>query len=115
MGKPINPRNFGQTGIQINFWNGSSVITGYIVKQTGTNRYNVSNDNGTVTDTVYLQLAAPSAAGQGQIPLALFGGGTAYASVVLTNLVRTFEDYELAWSLGGSPVDANHCTITQNS
>lgn len=113
--RPLNSKNFGQNGIQINFWSGSSMITGYIVKQTGANRYVVTDDSHTHHDTVILQLADPSAAGQGQIVVNTFGGGHEHAYNVAAHLVKTFEDHVYAWSLGGSPADAQHATLIQNS
>jgi len=113
--RPLNSKYFGQTGIQIRFWNGASVITGYIVKQKGANRYVVSDDSATHTDTVILQQANPSAAGQGQILVSTFGGGTEHAYDIASHLVKTFEDHVYTWSLGGSPADSSHATLPQNS
>lgn len=36
---PLNPLNFGTTGVAVQFYNGTSVVTGYIEKQVGTNRF----------------------------------------------------------------------------
>jgi hypothetical protein len=113
--RPLNSRFFGQTGIQIKFWSGSAVITGYIVKQTGSNRYVVSNDAGSVTDTVYLQEATVTGQGQAQILVTNFAGGTEHAYSISTNLVKTFEDNVYAWVLGSAPADAQHAELPQNS
>ena len=113
--RPLNSKYFGQNGIQINFWNGSSSITGYIVKQTGANRYVVTDDSNTYNDTVILQEATPTAFGQGQIVVNTFGGGHEHAYSVAAHLVKTFEDHVYAWTLGGSPADAQHATLIQNS
>lgn len=113
--RPLKKKYFGQTGIQIRFWNGSTVITGYIVKQTGANRYKVSDDSATHTDTVILQLAAPSAAGQGQVLVTNFTAGTEHAYNIAAHEVKTFEDHVYTWQIGGSVPDAQHAKFTQNS
>ena len=55
MGRPVNKRNFGATGVDaaptipIRFHDGSNLIEGYIVSQRGTNKFNCSNDAGSIT------------------------------------------------------------------
>jgi len=44
---PINSHNFGVHGIAVSFHNGSTVVTGYVVKQTSTNTFLVTD--GTTT------------------------------------------------------------------
>lgn len=95
--------------------NNGSIITGYIVKQKGANRYKVSNDAGSVTDTVILQQANPSAVGQGQILVTNFAAGTEHAYDIAAHLVKTFEDHVYVWQIGGSVSDAQHAKFTQNS
>lgn len=46
---PLNNRNFGTTGIQISFYNGTSVVNGYITKQTGTDTFEVTDGTHTAT------------------------------------------------------------------
>lgn len=41
---PVNAKtNFGIKGIQVRYYNGISVVNGYIIKQVGTNRFNVTD------------------------------------------------------------------------
>jgi hypothetical protein len=54
---PLNSSNFGTSGIGVSFYNGTSVVSGYIVKQTGTNSFIVTD--GTITKQATL---APTAA-----------------------------------------------------
>ena len=55
MGRPVNKRNFGATGVDatptipIRFHDGSSLIEGKILSQRGTNKFNCWNDAGSVT------------------------------------------------------------------
>ena len=54
MGRPINKRNFGATGVDaaptipVRYHNGTSSVEGYIVNQKGTNKFTVTT-NGTDT------------------------------------------------------------------
>lgn len=88
MGRPINKRWFGATGtgtgtglftgnnLPIRFKLGGTVYEGYITKQTGSNRYKVSTDDGTTaTGTVYLKNAlTPANNGDGAL-VGINGGG----------------------------------------
>lgn len=49
---PLNSNNFGVNGIEISFYNGSSVVNGYITRQTGVSRFKVTD--GTHAATVSL-------------------------------------------------------------
>ena len=49
---PLNSKNFGTTGIKVSFYNGTSVVPGYIVKQTGTNTFVVSDGTHTKSATL---------------------------------------------------------------
>ena len=46
---PLNSKHFGTSGMAVTFYNGTTTTTGYIVKQTGQNRFTISD--GTVTKT----------------------------------------------------------------
>lgn len=102
MGRPLDKIYFGEpTGnfdkLTIKFWNGSSVVTGWIVEQVATGEYIVTD--GTDTDRVELQAALPTTAGEGAIEVTVFGGGTEFARNVLAHRVKTFEDGNYVWSL----------------
>lgn len=113
--RPLHKRYFGQTGIQVQFWSGSSVITGYIKKQKGFNRYLVTNNAQSVTDLVTLQAATVTGAGQARIVVTNFAAGTEYAYEIGAHLVKTFSDHIYTWQIGGSVPDAAHAKLTQNS
>lgn len=55
---PLNPHNFGATGIGVSFYNGTSVVTGYVVKQTSATGFDVTDG---VSGTFACQLAPTSA------------------------------------------------------
>lgn len=81
MPRPLHPRNFKNTSgssIKINYHNGSTATTGYIVKQMGTDKYKVTS-NGSVFFIVELaqttDAAATLTAGYGTIVLTPYGGG----------------------------------------
>lgn len=54
---PLNPTNFGPTGIAVSFYNGTSVVTGYITKQSGTNTFVVTDGVVTAVKTLAPTLA----------------------------------------------------------
>lgn len=46
---PLNSHNFGTTGIGVQFYNGSSVVSGYITKQVSTNKFIVTDGTNVAT------------------------------------------------------------------
>mgnify|MGYP000193751927 CR=1 FL=1 len=86
MGRPVNKRNFGATGVDatptvpIRFHDGSSLIEGKILSQRGTNKFNCSNDGDTITRICRLTSdgSAPNAEFEAQI-IGIAAGGTAVA------------------------------------
>lgn len=46
---PLNSKNFGSTGMEVSFYNGSSVVNGYVVKQVGTSRFTVTDGTNKAT------------------------------------------------------------------
>ena len=58
---PLNPTNFGASGIAVKFYNGTSVVTGYIVKQTGTNSFVCTDGVVTAIKTLAPTLAIATA------------------------------------------------------
>lgn len=102
MGRPLNSKYFGEpTGdnnkLTIEFWDGSSVVTGWILEQVATGEFRVTD--GTVEDRVELQADAPAAAGEGRIAVQVYGGGTEYARNILSRRVKTFEGGNWDWEL----------------
>jgi hypothetical protein len=98
MGRPVNKRNFGATGVDatpkvpIRFHDGSSLIEGYILSQRGTNKFNCSNDGDTITRVCRLTSdgSAPNANFECQL-IGIGDGGGAIAIKKLFN--RTAVDY----------------------
>lgn len=99
MGRPINKRNFGATGVDatptvpIRFHDGSNLIEGFILSQRGTNKFNCSNDGGTITRVCRLTSdgSAPNADLECQL-IGIASGGGAVAVKKLFN--RTAVDYD---------------------
>ena len=100
MGRPINKRWFGTTGtgtgtgkftgnnLPIRFKLGGTVYEGYITKQTGSNRYKVSTDDGTTaTGTVYLKNAIlPATNGDAALVGILTPSGGGVSTVLIRDL-----------------------------
>jgi len=55
--KPINKKNFRATGMGVSFYNGTAVVTGYVVKQSGTNKFVVTDG----VNTMKVRLAQTTA------------------------------------------------------
>lgn len=99
MGRPVNKRYFGATGVDaqptvpIRFQSGGNVIEGFIVSQRGTNKFNCSNDAGSVTEVCRLTSdgSAPNANGECQL-IGIAAGGNPVAIKKLFN--RTAVDYD---------------------
>jgi hypothetical protein len=61
---PINNHNFGVNGIAVSFYNGTSVVSGYIISQIGSKQFKVTD--GTVVKTLYLAPTLAAATNLGQ-------------------------------------------------
>ena len=100
--KPASKTNFGpESGkIQINYHNGTSAVTGYIVKQLGSKKYRVTTNG---TDTFDVELAQTTAeattltAGKATIVLTPHGGGTKYVSFMQGYKAFCTDGTEHAW------------------
>ena len=77
----------------------------YIIKQTGANRYLVSD--GTTTGNVYLVDGVPSEVGQGSITVT-HGTETSFARKITIHRVDTFDGTSFAWNFDGT----SEATIT---
>ena len=95
MGRPINKRNFGATGVDAaptipcRFHNGSSSVEGYIVNQKGTNKFTVTANGSDNFVCRLVNEAAPNAAGEMSL-VGLAGG-----AVILKKLFnRTAVDWD---------------------
>jgi hypothetical protein len=62
---PLSKTNFGTHGVLVRYYNGTSLTTGYIVKQIGTTRYNVTDGTNPKTVTLAQTATQLSALGSG--------------------------------------------------
>ena len=112
MGRPINKRWFGTTGtgtgtgkftgnnLPIRFKLGGTVYEGYITKQTGSNRYKVSTDNGTTaTGTVYLKNAIlPANNGEAAL-VGFFNGSATLIRDLRSRIAIDYSGVRYKWTL----------------
>jgi len=112
MGRPINKRWFGTTGtgtgtgkfsgnnLPIRFKLGGTVYEGYITKQTGSNRYKVSTDDGsTATGTVYLKNAIlPANNGEGAL-VGFFNGSATLIRDLRSRIAIDYSGVRYKWTL----------------
>lgn len=124
---PINNKNFGAGAgkLNIKFYDGSSVVTGIVVKQLGTTKYSVTKANGTGGKIVRLaqstdELTALTAgtgpaaslrADLGTIEVAIYGGGTENAKKVMMNTVTTLQGTTVTYVRGTAATAAGQGTI----
>jgi len=123
---PIHSRNFGPLPgkIAVKFYNGSTVVTGWIVKQLGMTKYNVSN--GTVSKTVRLAqttseltaLTAGTGADSAKraelctIEIAKFGGSTENCKKIVGHRATTIQGSVLTFKRGTTATVAGTGTLT---
>jgi hypothetical protein len=112
MGRPINKRWFGTTGtgtgtgkfsgnnLPIRFKLGGTVYEGYITKQTGSNRYRVSTDDGsTATGTVYLKNAIlPANNGEAAL-VGFFNGSATLIRDLRSRIAIDYSGVRYKWTL----------------
>jgi hypothetical protein len=112
MGRPINKRWFGTTGtgtgtglftgnnLPIRFKLGGTVYEGYITKQTGSDRYKVSTDNGTTaTGTVYLKNAIlPANNGEAAL-VGFFNGSATLIRDLRSRIAIDYSGVRYKWTL----------------
>lgn len=108
---PINNRNFGPNigRLAVKFYSGGSVVTGYIVKQTGTNRFLVSKLDGTGQKICNLaQTSGDLTALSGgdltlcTIEVAKYGGGTENVRHLTETSMQTVQGSALLYTRGVS-------------
>ena len=109
MGRPLQKKFFGdpaRPGSQIvlnSAWlpgESAAINDCYIVKQVGTGRYLVTD--GTKSGVVRLVAAAPAKAGEGQLVVNKFGGGTEAVKVIHNRTIKTWSGASFAWSLAAA-------------
>jgi hypothetical protein len=112
MGRPINKRWFGTTGtgtgtgkfsgnnLPIRFKLGGTVYEGYITKQTGSDRYKVSTDDGTTaTGTVYLKNAIlPANNGEAAL-VGFFNGSATLIRDLRSRIAIDYSGVRYKWTL----------------
>ena len=112
MGRPINKRWFGTTGtgtgtgkftgnnLPIRFKLGGTVYEGYITKQTGSNRYKVSTDDGTTaTGSVYLKNAIlPANNGEAAL-VGFFNGSATLIRDLRSRIAIDYSGVRYKWTL----------------
>jgi hypothetical protein len=112
MGRPINKRWFGTTGtgtgtgkftgnnLPIRFKLGGTVYEGYITKQTGSNRYKVSTDDGTTaTGSVYLKNAIPPANNGEAALVGFFNGSATLIRDLRSRIAIDYSGVRYKWTL----------------
>ncbi len=107
MGRPINNSNFGATPgkISIRFHDGSAVVTGYIVKQVGAEKFVVTADdvNMFTVDLVNTTAQATAlVAGQATIRITDASNVVRYVTKLMSASCYTTDGMTLSWTLGAS-------------
>ncbi len=103
MPRPINDRNFGNAAnlsIKVRYHNGTSVTTGYIVKQLGTRRFRVTSNGTTTFDVTLAQTtgaATTLAAGLCSIVIVPHGGSSENVMRLNSKLAYTTQGKTLSW------------------
>lgn len=120
MPRALNSRNFGSTSgstLKVNYHNGSSAVTGYIVKQMGSNKFKVTTNGSTfyyVTLAQSTGAATTLTAGYCTIPVTPYGGGpTEYIMKITSKRVVTTAGNSYAWSYS-MPADATQARPRAN-
>jgi hypothetical protein len=112
MGRPINKRWFGTTGtgtgtgkftgnnLPIRYKIGGTVYEGYITKQTGSNRYKVSTDDGTTaTGSVYLKNAVLPATNGDAALVGFYNGSATLIRDLRSRIAISYSGVRYKWTL----------------
>jgi hypothetical protein len=106
MGRPLNKRYFGEptaagNEIKVQFYNGTSSVPGWIVKQTGSKRFVCSD--GSNEETCYLVDKAAGAIAAGEMSLTVDDNGTPKQVVKIAGRKVTLDDGTTqAWDFTGT-------------
>jgi hypothetical protein len=104
---PVNNRNFGPTGIQVSYNNGTAVVVGWIVKQLGTRKFTVTSDGVTLYSVFLAKTTAyaqtPGAGFCTIIITTTPNGGPEYVKAIYDATVVTTANNKYPWSLGSAP------------
>lgn len=94
---PVDSNFFGPNGISVIFNNGTAVVYGYILKQTATTTYRVTDGTVTVFAKLATSLSQVSALPAGYMTI-LIGGN--HVSRLYSKTCDTLEGVTVKWSLG---------------
>ena len=102
---PLNKTNFGVHGIKVSFYNGTSVVNGYIISQPGVSAFYVSD--GAVKKRVRLAPTASIAASLASNPSyctipVTTTNGTEHVARIWSTKIHTAEGHDYYWTLGAS-------------
>ncbi len=112
---PVNSHNFGSNGLTAVFNNGSGVVSGYIVKQIGTNKFVVTDGtttNGTLN--TFIRTLAQSVSDATSLPTTVFTINTYPVSTTGTgaSLAVTYQLASAAVATGGTGYVVNGTLTT---
>ena len=124
MVKPLNEHNLGDTGMGISFFNGTAVVTGYAMKQTGPSTFIVTED-GVATKKVSLAPSTSAATDLAQypdhctIPITTVEGTVEHVASIWDTKANTTEGNTMKWSfktsINGAAVIAEYSTATKET
>ena len=129
---PVNKKNFGSAGIQVNFFNGVDVVAGWIVKQTGTSKFVVTPDGTNLYTCVFAPTTAIATNLSSAIPpfvikahtLGVYymtipvvnpTGGTEYVKSIYDNTVVTTANNRYPWATGSKPAGGVELPVTTSA
>lgn len=124
--RPINKRNFGNAGIAVKFYDGSAVVSGYVVKQTGWKKFRVAKADGsgqkvcrlaqTVNELTALTAGTgPDAAKRALLctmEVAVFGGATENIKNIYSAKVHTIQESKVRYQKGVTADATGEGTVT---
>ena len=120
MPRPLHKRNFSNaanTSIKVTYHNGSTTVTGYVVKQLGSKKFRVTTDGTTTFDVTLAQnstLAGTLTAGYCTITCAPHGGGTKYIMNVTSKKCVTTDGSVYTWQYTATDA-AGQARINRNT
>lgn len=119
---PVNKNNYGATGIQVTYYNGTATVPGWIVKQTGTSKFIVTSDGVHLYTCVFAPTTAIATSLGSAIPPFVIPAhtlGVYYMTIPFTNPSSTTEyvksiydttvvttaNNRYPWTFGGTSFD----------
>tara|TARA_B100000900_G_scaffold415140_1_gene443963 strand:- start:1397 stop:1720 length:324 start_codon:yes stop_codon:yes gene_type:complete len=104
MGRPINKRFFGASGIDVVYHNGSSAGAGHIVKQTGSKTF-LCDGNTTEAECTLVTDAAANAAGE--MSIAVPGAAGKFVAKISGHKIVDQDGTVYTWNGSGTGVDVD--------